>query len=104
MLGKEKGKGREGLRGEGWQLEREKVNKGTASVGEILAGALKDNKHVVLYGEPTFGKGKIQSVFQLFDGPGLAVTVARYETPTHTGIDKVRRDFLCQHLSPPFLV
>ncbi|KAG6757281.1 hypothetical protein POTOM_037588 [Populus tomentosa] len=64
------------------------VNKGTASASEILAGALKDNKRAVLYGEPTFGKGKIQSVFQLSDGPGLAVTVARYETPARTGIDK----------------
>ncbi|KAF2285572.1 hypothetical protein GH714_005580 [Hevea brasiliensis] len=65
------------------------VNKGTASASEILAGALKDNKRAVLYGEPTFGKGKIQSVFQLSDGSGLAVTVARYETPSHTNIDKV---------------
>ncbi|KAL2530249.1 Carboxyl-terminal-proCES [Forsythia ovata] len=65
------------------------VNKGTASASEILAGALKDNKRAVLFGEPTFGKGKIQSVFELSDGSGLAVTVARYETPGHTDIDKV---------------
>ncbi|KAF3457523.1 hypothetical protein FNV43_RR02181 [Rhamnella rubrinervis] len=65
------------------------VNKGTASAGEILAGALKDNKRAVLFGEPTYGKGKIQSVFKLSDGSGLAVTVARYETPAHTDIDKV---------------
>ncbi|KAF8015911.1 hypothetical protein BT93_H1453 [Corymbia citriodora subsp. variegata] len=65
------------------------VNKGTASASEILAGALKDNKRAVLFGEPTFGKGKIQSVFQLSDGSGLAVTVARYETPGHNDIDKV---------------
>ncbi|XP_050219503.1 carboxyl-terminal-processing peptidase 2, chloroplastic isoform X2 [Mercurialis annua] len=65
------------------------VNKGTASASEILAGALKDNKRAVLFGEPTYGKGKIQSVFQLSDGSGLAVTVARYETPAHTDIDKV---------------
>ncbi|KAK0608102.1 hypothetical protein LWI29_025496 [Acer saccharum] len=65
------------------------VNKGTASASEILAGALKDNKRAVLFGEPTYGKGKIQSVFQLSDGSGLAVTVARYETPAHTNIDKV---------------
>ena len=32
---------------------------------------------------------KIQSVFKLSDGSGLAVTVARYETPAHTDIDKV---------------
>ncbi|XP_039134129.1 carboxyl-terminal-processing peptidase 2, chloroplastic [Dioscorea cayenensis subsp. rotundata] len=65
------------------------VNKGTASASEILAGALKDNKRAVLFGEPTFGKGKIQSVFELSDGSGLAVTVARYETPAHTDINKV---------------
>ncbi|GJZ39258.1 carboxyl-terminal-processing peptidase 2, chloroplastic [Tanacetum coccineum] len=66
------------------------VNKGTASASEILAGALKDNKRAVLLGEPTFGKGKIQSVFQMSDGSGLAVTVARYETPDHIDINKVR--------------
>ncbi|KAK4425370.1 Carboxyl-terminal-processing peptidase 2, chloroplastic [Sesamum alatum] len=65
------------------------VNKGTASASEILAGALKDNKRAVLFGEPTYGKGKIQSVFELSDGSGLAVTVARYETPAHNDIDKV---------------
>ncbi|KAJ7955510.1 carboxyl-terminal-processing peptidase 2, chloroplastic [Quillaja saponaria] len=65
------------------------VNKGTASASEILAGALKDNKRATLFGEPTYGKGKIQSVFELSDGSGLVVTVARYETPAHTDIDKV---------------
>ncbi|KAE8721360.1 Carboxyl-terminal-processing peptidase 2 [Hibiscus syriacus] len=65
------------------------VNKGTASASEILASALKDNKRAVLFGEPTYGKGKIQSVFQLSDGSGLAVTVARYETTAHNDIDKV---------------
>lgn len=65
------------------------VNRGTASASEILAGALKDNKRAVVFGERTFGKGKIQSVFELSDGSGLAVTVARYETPAHTDIEKV---------------
>ncbi|XP_024385319.1 carboxyl-terminal-processing peptidase 2, chloroplastic isoform X2 [Physcomitrium patens] len=65
------------------------VNKGTASASEILAGALKDNKRAVILGEPTFGKGRIQSVFQLSDGSGMAVTIARYETPAHINIDKV---------------
>ncbi|KAB2021316.1 hypothetical protein ES319_D07G130600v1, partial [Gossypium barbadense] len=65
------------------------VNMGTASASEILTGALKDNKRAVLFGEPTYGKGKIQSVFQLSDGSGLAVTVAHYETPAHNDSNKV---------------
>lgn len=65
------------------------VNKATASASEILAGALKDNKRAKLVGEQTFGKGVVQTVSQLSDGSGLAVTVARYETPDHKDINKV---------------
>lgn len=65
------------------------VNKGTASASEILAGALQDNRRALLVGEKTFGKGLIQSLFDLSDGSGLAVTVAKYETPNHTDINKL---------------
>jgi carboxyl-terminal processing protease len=65
------------------------VNKGTASASEILAGALQDNQRGVILGEQTFGKGLIQSLFDLSDGAGLAVTVAKYETPTHQDINKL---------------
>lgn len=65
------------------------VNKGTASASEILAGALQDNGRAKLVGEKTFGKGLIQSLFDLSDGSGLAVTVAKYETPNHTDIHKM---------------
>jgi carboxyl-terminal processing protease len=64
------------------------VNQGTASASEILAGALKDNGRAVIVGERTFGKGLIQSLFDLSDGAGLAVTVAHYETPAHININK----------------
>jgi carboxyl-terminal processing protease len=40
-------------------------------------------------GEKTFGKGLIQSLFELSDGAGLAVTVAKYETPSHKDIHKL---------------
>lgn len=65
------------------------VNKGTASASEILAGALQDNQRAILIGEKTFGKGLIQSLFNLSDSSGLAVTVARYETPNHNDINKL---------------
>jgi carboxyl-terminal processing protease len=63
------------------------VNEGTASASEILAGALQDNHRAQLVGSTTFGKGLIQSLFDLSDGSGLAVTVAKYETPAHHDIN-----------------
>ncbi|MDJ0574265.1 MAG: S41 family peptidase [Xenococcaceae cyanobacterium MO_234.B1] len=72
------------------------VNQGTASASEILAGALQDNGRALLVGEKTFGKGLIQSLFELPDSSGLAVTVAKYETPNHTDINKlgIQPDFV----------
>lgn len=65
------------------------VNQGSASASEILAGALQDNGRAQVVGETTFGKGLIQSLFDLSDGSGLAVTVAKYETPNHRDIHKL---------------
>lgn len=65
------------------------VNQGSASASEILAGALQDNGRATLVGETTFGKGLIQSLFDLSNGAGLAVTVAKYETPNHRDINKL---------------
>lgn len=65
------------------------VNEGTASASEILAGALQDNGRARLIGTKTFGKGLIQSLFDLPNGSGLAVTVAKYETPNHRDIHKL---------------
>ncbi len=64
------------------------VNQGTASASEILAGALQDNQRAQLVGDRTFGKGLIQSLFNLSDGSGLAVTIAKYETPDHHDINR----------------
>ncbi|PZU98371.1 MAG: carboxyl-terminal protease [Pseudanabaena sp.] len=61
---------------------------GTASASEILAGALQENNRAQLVGTKTYGKGLIQSLYELEDGAGLAVTIAKYETPLHHNIHK----------------
>ncbi len=63
------------------------VNNGTASAAEILAGALQDNGRAKLIGEPTYGKGSVQSVRQLSDGAALHITTATWFTPKHNQIE-----------------
>ncbi|CAL4955288.1 unnamed protein product [Urochloa decumbens] len=63
------------------------VNNRTASASEIVASALHDNCKAVLVGERTFGKGLIQSVFELHDGSGIVVTIGKYVTPNHKDIN-----------------
>lgn len=63
------------------------VNNRTASASEIVASALHDNCRAVLVGEKTFGKGLIQSVFELHDGSGVVVTIGKYVTPNHMDIN-----------------
>ena len=56
---------------------------------QVLAGALKDNRRAKIIGENTFGKGLIQTIVELSDGSGVAVTVAKYQTPAGVDINKV---------------
>ena len=64
------------------------IDGGSASASEILSGALQDNQRAVLVGTQTFGKGLVQSVRPLGDGSGLAVTIAKYLTPSGRDINK----------------
>ena len=64
------------------------VDKASASASEILSGALQDNKRAILVGNQTFGKGLVQSVQPLKSGSGLAVTIAKYHTPSGKDINK----------------
>ena len=62
------------------------VNSGTASAAEVVAGALKDTARAVVVGETSFGKGSVQSVFQIRNGEALRLTTARYYTPSGVSI------------------
>jgi carboxyl-terminal processing protease len=58
------------------------VNRNTASAAEIVAGALQDHDRALIAGETTFGKGLVQTVYPLSENTGLALTTAKYYTPS----------------------
>ena len=58
------------------------VNRGTASAAEIVAGAIQDHDRGLIAGETTFGKGLVQTVYPLGENTGLALTTAKYYTPS----------------------
>ena len=58
------------------------VNRRSASAAEIVSGALQDHDRAWILGETTFGKGLVQSVFQLSENTALALTTMHYYTPS----------------------
>ncbi|HEX4599896.1 MAG TPA: S41 family peptidase [Gemmatimonadales bacterium] len=64
------------------------VNGGTASAAEIISGALQDHDRAVIVGTPTFGKGLVQSLWQLTPETALKLTTARWYTPSGRTIQR----------------
>ncbi|OGA46338.1 MAG: peptidase S41 [Betaproteobacteria bacterium RIFCSPLOWO2_12_FULL_62_13] len=62
------------------------VNGGSASASEIVAGALQDHKRAVIMGQPTFGKGSVQTILPLGNNTAIKLTTARYFTPNGRSI------------------
>ena len=58
------------------------TNHGTASAAEIISGALQDHDRALIVGTTTFGKGLVQTVYQLSDNTGLTLTTYHYYTPS----------------------
>jgi carboxyl-terminal processing protease len=64
------------------------VNSDTASAAELLAAALQEHDRAVIAGVPTYGKGVIQSVQELSENTGLAITSGQYFTPSGRSIQR----------------
>jgi carboxyl-terminal processing protease len=81
------------------------VNGGSASASEILSGSIQDHDRGLVVGEQTFGKGLVQSVTPLSENTGLALTTARYYTPSGRLIQRDYKDislydYLYNHKNP----
>ena len=68
------------------------VNEGSASAAEIIAGAMQDHDRAVVVGTPTFGKGLVQTLFNLGENVALKLTTARWYTPSGRTIQRVARN------------
>ncbi len=64
------------------------VNQGSASASEIVAGALADHGRATTVGEKTFGKGSVQTPFELSGGAGVHITTGKWLLPKGTSIHK----------------
>ncbi len=62
------------------------INGGSASASEIVAGALQDHKRAVILGQPSFGKGSVQTILPMQGGTALKLTTALYYTPSGRSI------------------
>lgn len=74
------------------------INRGSASAPEIVSGAVQDNDRGLIVGETSWGKGLVQTVFPLAENAALALTTARYYTPSGRSI---QRDY--SHLEDYYL-
>ncbi len=73
------------------------INGGSASASEIVAGALQDQDRAVIMGQPSFGKGSVQTILPLTQDRALKLTTARYYTPDGRSIQ-------AQGIKPDILV
>jgi carboxyl-terminal processing protease len=78
------------------------VNEYSASSAELVSGALQDSHRATIVGAPTFGKGSVQTIFDLPGGAGLRLTTMRYYTPSGRSIqaEGIRPDVLIQAATP----
>ena len=79
------------------------IDAGSASASEIVAGALQDQKRALIMGERSFGKGSVQSLFELDKTRAIKLTTARYYTPSGRSVQEggIDPDIRVPQLSDP---
>lgn len=79
------------------------IDAGSASASEIVAGALQDQKRALIMGERSFGKGSVQSLFELDKTRAIKLTTARYYTPAGRSVQEggIEPDIRVPQLSDP---
>jgi carboxyl-terminal processing protease len=79
------------------------IDAGSASASEIVAGALQDQKRALVMGERSFGKGSVQSLFELDRSRAIKLTTARYYTPSGKSVQEggIEPDIRVPQLSDP---
>lgn len=79
------------------------IDAGSASASEIVAGALQDQKRALIMGERSFGKGSVQSLFELDKTRAIKLTTARYYTPSGRSVQEggIEPDIRVPQLSDP---
>ena len=79
------------------------IDSGSASASEIVAGALQDQRRALVMGERSFGKGSVQSLFQLDKAHAVKLTTARYFTPAGRSVQEggIEPDIKVPQLSDP---
>ncbi|MEW6457132.1 MAG: S41 family peptidase [Acidobacteriota bacterium] len=64
------------------------IDRGSASASEIVAGAMQEHERAILVGNRTWGKGLVQTIFQTSPDTALALTTAKYYTPSGRSIQR----------------
>ncbi len=76
------------------------INRGSASGSEIVAGAIQDNDRGLLVGKTSWGKGLVQSIFEIDRKMALALTTAKYYTPSGRCIQRDYKTSFGDYFNP----